>query len=148
VTLTVDASVWIASLYEIEQDHSQSVEFLEAVFASREALDSPTLLLVEVAAAASRKSQSTAFGLEVATKVESFPNQRWHSLDQQLAQAALSTAAHALLRGADAVYVTVAQSTGATLVTLDREMVARTLPGVNALTPEQWLAASHGSETR
>ena len=46
------------------------------------------------------------------------------------------------LRGADAIYVAIAQEFGTTLITWDREMLTRGLSAVSIMTPTDWLAAN------
>jgi predicted nucleic acid-binding protein len=63
-----------------------------------------------------------------------------HQLDRVTAAAACAFASVGLLRGADAVYVATASQLGATLVTLDREMIERAGRYVEVRTPGEWLA--------
>lgn len=46
------------------------------------------------------------------------------------------------LRGADAVYVAVAQEYGATLIIWDQELLTRGAAAITVVTPADWLAAN------
>lgn len=46
------------------------------------------------------------------------------------------------LRGADAVYVAVAQEYGATLIIWDQELLMRGAAAITVVTPADWLAAN------
>jgi predicted nucleic acid-binding protein len=62
------------------------------------------------------------------------------NLDATLAQRAAQVAARHRLKGADAIYVAVAEAFDASLVTGDGEMLERGASIVNTLSPDQWLA--------
>jgi len=57
----------------------------------------------------------------------------------ELARATARLAASHRLRGADAVYLAVADLTKATLVSWDREMLERGAGAVETLDPSEWL---------
>jgi predicted nucleic acid-binding protein len=52
----------------------------------------------------------------------------------------VQVATHHRLRGADSVYVAVAEAANATLITWDDEMLERGAGVVTTLTPLQWIA--------
>lgn len=64
------------------------------------------------------------------------------SLTSARAEEAARVAASYRLRGADAVYVAVAQEFGTMLITWDAEMLTRGARAVPVLTPTDWLAAN------
>jgi predicted nucleic acid-binding protein len=61
-------------------------------------------------------------------------------LDDALATRAAEIAMTHRLRGADAVYVAVAEAFNATLITWDTEMLERAAAVVPTVTPSDWLA--------
>lgn len=64
------------------------------------------------------------------------------SLDLARVLQAARLAATYRMRGADAVYVAVAQEIGTTLITWDAEMLSRGAQAVAVMTPSDWLAAN------
>jgi predicted nucleic acid-binding protein len=63
-------------------------------------------------------------------------------LTEQRARQAAQIAITCRLRGADAVYVALAQELGTTLITWDAELLARGALAVPTMTPTDWLAAN------
>jgi predicted nucleic acid-binding protein len=98
-------------------------------------LFSPTLLLVEVAAAVTRALGDSERGVSLAAAVRDLPCQTLVPLDREMADRAATMAASAGLRGADAVYAAVARKYGTTLVTLDRQQLERLPPEVPTARP-------------
>jgi predicted nucleic acid-binding protein len=132
---TVDASVHISALNPLEDGSSESRLFLERVFRRPWPVFSPTLLLVEVAAAVARVFADTGRGLVMAQAVRGLPGQAWIVLDDAMAEDAARLAAESRLRGADAVYAAVAQRYGTTLVTRDHRQLERLRPTLQVMTP-------------
>lgn len=137
--LTVDASVWVAVRDPSEPFFSDSERFFERLGEIDFRIYSPTLLLVEVAAAIARKSHNSELGKQAALEVASIVEQRWVPLDQNVATLARDMASGSFLRGADAVYAAVAALSGSMLVTLDRELAQRAEGLVPSVTPAEWL---------
>ncbi len=136
----VDASVHLNALNPAEAGSVESQALLERLFGKPWPVISPTLLLVEVAAAVTRVFDDSTRGLAVAEAVRGLPGQVWVSLDENLAREAARLAAEHRLRGADSVYAAVAHRYGATLITLDRQQLERLPPDLPALTPARALA--------
>jgi predicted nucleic acid-binding protein len=78
-------------------------------------------------------------GEELVALIEGIPNLHLVSLDPPLAHRAVQIATHHRLRGADAVYVAVAEAFDAALITLDAEMLERGADVVTTMTPSQWM---------
>lgn len=70
--------------------------------------------------------------------IEDLPGINLISLDRPLARRAAQIAEEHRLRGADAVYVSVAVAYGAMLISWDREMLERCPPAVATMAPDQW----------
>lgn len=137
---TLDASVHINALNAAEPGSAASQACLQQLIARREAIFSPTLLLVELAAAAARALDDAALALELMQAVRGLPGQVWISLDDELAAEAARLGAEARLRGADAIYAAVARRYGATLITRDRQQLEQLGDWVPVMTPEDVVA--------
>lgn len=139
MTITVDASVFVAAARTEEVHHLASRQFLLQVRAQDTNLFCPTLILPECAAAIVRPTGSAALGEELVTLIEGFPGLHLVSLDPSLAHRAVQIATHHRLRGADSVYVAVAEAFSTALITLDAEMLERGADVVTTMTPSQWM---------
>jgi predicted nucleic acid-binding protein len=73
--------------------------------------------------------------------IEDFPCINLIPLDLALARKAAQIAITYKLRGADAVYVAVAEAFDATLISWDQEMLSRSASAVTTMTPESWIGA-------
>jgi predicted nucleic acid-binding protein len=142
--LTIDASIWVAADAADEEAHEDCAAFLRGVLAAGSTIHQPLLVVVEVTAALARRTRDDAFARRAGFALLDTPGIVLHPLDQDLALAACVIASRSFLRGADAVYAATAAATGSTLVTLDAELLARSVPGVQVTTPTAWLAASRG----
>jgi predicted nucleic acid-binding protein len=138
--LTIDASVWVNADSPSEPESSTSRALLDRVAASGTIVVVPTLLRVEVAAAIGRSRRDAALAREYAARLAALPFVRWIGLDTLLAARASTLAADHALRGADAVYATVAQVHGCDLISLDREHLTRLTGLLRVRTPAQELA--------
>jgi predicted nucleic acid-binding protein len=132
---TIDASVHISALNPVESESTASRELLAHVRQRQIPLYSPTLLIVEVAAALTRVFGDAERAEALALALRSLPNQTLLPLDDALASEAARLAAMASMRGADAVYATVAQRYGTLLITLDRQQLERVPPLVRTTRP-------------
>jgi predicted nucleic acid-binding protein len=136
---TVDTSVHISALNPAESGSADSRVFLAHVQDQHIPLFSPTLLVVETAAAVARALDDTERAVALAAVLHDWPNQMLVPLDEALAERAANLAAAVRLRGADAVYAAVAQQYGTTLVTLDRQQLERLPPLVRTACPSDVL---------
>ncbi len=136
---TVDTSVYINALNPAEGGSSESELFLERVFQRPWPVFSPTLLLVEMAAAISRVFDDAGQGLAMAQAARGLPGQIWVPLEESLTDEAVRIGAEHRLRGVDAVYAAVAHIYGTTLVTRDRQQLERLRPALLVLTPTEAL---------
>ncbi len=136
---TIDASVHINAVNTAEPGSAVSQACLQKLIEQHQALFSPTLLLVELAAATARALDDAALALELTQAVRGLPGQAWISLDDDLAAEASHLGAEARLRGAEAVYAAVARRFGATLITRDRQQLERLAPLLPVATPEEIL---------
>ena len=136
---TVDASVWVNAFDQREPGHDTSREVLERLRDRALPVFVPNLLLVEVAGAISRTRDNPAQAQAFATNLLNLPNVIFVPLDEGLTIQALALAAQHRLRGADAVYATVAAQSGCTLISLDNEHLTRLTGIVPTCTPAEAL---------
>jgi predicted nucleic acid-binding protein len=136
---TLDTSVYINALNPAEEGSSESELFLERVFQRPWPVFSPTLLLVEIAAAIARVFDNAGQGLAMAQATRGLPGQIWVPLEESLADEAAQIGAEHRLRSADAVYAAVAYVYGTTLVTRDHQQLDRLRPVLSVLTPTEAL---------
>jgi predicted nucleic acid-binding protein len=101
----------------------------------------PALLLAEMAATISRTRRDAIRARVVAMSLLDLSYLTLLPLDNLLAQRAAELAADYRLRGADAVFLAVAQQTGTALVTLDAELRTRAASRITTYTPEEALVA-------
>jgi predicted nucleic acid-binding protein len=119
--MVVDASVWVSALLPDDAHHAASRVWLVRQSSST-TLVVPALALPEVAGAIGRRTGLAARGEVALRRMTGVPGLRIVALDEALALSAARTAAQLRPRGADAVYVAVAQAHGLPLVTLDDEL--------------------------
>ena len=139
MNLTVDASVFVAASKSDEVHYPASHQFLQHVRAQRCTLYCPTLLLPECAAAIARPTADARLAEELVSLIESFPRLQLIPLDLPLAHRAVQVARDHRLRGADSVYVSVAETFDSDLIAWDTEMLERGTDVVTTMTPLEWL---------
>lgn len=137
--ITVDASVHVNALNPAETGSAESKAFLDWLQQERQPVTSPTLLLVEVAAAVARSQNDTERGIEAMQRLQDLPRHIWLPLDRSLAAQSARLAARYRLRGADAVYAAVAQRARTTLVTADRQQLERLREAITVMSPAEAL---------
>ena len=137
--VTVDASVLVAAGARDDAAGPASAAFLAAVLRAGVPIHQPTLTLVEVSAAIARRTGDAALAREAGVRLLALPGLALHPLDLELAAEAAAIAGRARLRGADSVYVAIALRHATALVTLDNELLTRTPPGIDVLSPSDWL---------
>ena len=131
----IDASVYVSALQPAEADHAASRRLLADLQARQTPVACPTLVWAEVAAALARGTHDPALARAAVSLLRRLPYHRYVPLDSALASMAAAAAARCQLRGADAVYVALAQRLNWTLVTLDAEQSHRALPLVRVVRP-------------
>ena len=146
MTCTIDASVFVALARASDVHHIASFEFLRQVEAHAEDIYCPTLVLAECSAAIARQTDSSILAERIVSLVENFPNLHLVSLDISIARWAAQIAQTRRLRGADCVYVAVAEAFNATLVTWDGEMLQRASDVVPTFTPPGWMEQLRAEE--
>jgi predicted nucleic acid-binding protein len=131
----VDASVWTAYFMDDDVYNVASRTWVTARLQLGDELAGPDLLLVEVAAAIARRSGRAAPTEAAVANLLASPQVRFVPTDEAQRDAAAQLAVNLRLRGADAVYVAVAQQLGVPLITWDQEQLTRAAPAVTVRTP-------------
>lgn len=117
----VDASVWVSRLVTWDVNHTASRQWLEMHDASGGRLVAPVILLAEVSGAVSRRTNDARLGHQATATLLRLRALRLVAVDRRLGEAAARVGADLGLRGADAVYVALAQQLKLPLVTWDKE---------------------------
>lgn len=136
---TIDASVWVAALLPADTHHQSSRDMLARLMAQNAPIICPTLILPEVAAAVARNTDRDDLAIQCSEAVRDFPGMTLRLLEPNLAMKAARLAATHRLRGADAIYVTVAAEEQTVLVTWDAEMYNRGAAIARTVTPSELL---------
>jgi predicted nucleic acid-binding protein len=123
--VVVDASVWVSRLVESDVHHARCQDWMENQASEGGLLVAPVLVLAEVAAAISRRTNRPSLAHQAVKILQALPRLRLVSMDPTLAGLAAGLAGDHALRGADAVYVATASQLGLPLVTLDGEQLQR-----------------------
>jgi predicted nucleic acid-binding protein len=137
---TIDASVFVAAVRMEEEHYAVSRRFLHYVRAQAVNVFCPNLVLPECAAAIARPTGDSALAEELVALIESFLGLRLVTPELPLARRAAQIAIAHRLRGADSIYVAVAEVSNSLLITWDAEMLERGPAVVPTITPAQWLA--------
>ncbi len=123
--LVVDASVWVARLIAQDAFHDLSRHWLDAQRDQGVQFVAPTLLLVEVAAAISRRTGDSELAKKATEALENLPDLRLVEMDQSVVQTAVRAGADLGVRGADALYIAISQQLTLPLATLDTDQSER-----------------------
>ena len=123
--IVVDASLWVARLIAQDAFHDLSRRWLDAQRSQGVQFVAPTLLLVEVAAAISRRTGDSGQAQLAAEALENLPDLRLVEMDQSVVQTAVRAGADLGVRGADALYIAIAQELTLPLATLDADQSER-----------------------
>jgi predicted nucleic acid-binding protein len=140
--MIIDASVWVAIFRENDVHHATCVQFLEAAVAGEQNLHIPNLALAEVAGVFARQSRNARLATRTVNAILALPRLERHEFTDAMADRATVLAVRCKLRGADAVYVSLADSLDLPLISLDQEILDRSKRLVNARTPAKWLEST------
>lgn len=131
--IVVDASLWVARLIAQDVFHAVSRQWLDARRSDGAQFIAPTFLLVEVAAAISRRTGDSKLAQQSAEALENLPDLRLVEMDQSVIQTAVKAGAELGVRGADALYIAIAQKLSLPLATLDNDQQERASSVVETL---------------
>jgi predicted nucleic acid-binding protein len=136
----LDASVLVAAALPNEPHHADAMAILQRLMAEQSALLLPTIALAEVAEAIARGAGDERLALQLVATYGEQPELQWAPVDAALGLAAAQVAAGRRIRGCDAIYVALARTQQAVLLTLDHQQRERSPADVPARTPAQALA--------
>lgn len=138
MSLTIDASVWIAAADATDKFHQPSRDLLRKVVADGIAVIQPAFGRTEVACALARRLRDGAQGQQLTHSLMNRMVTSEVALDTALLVATESVGTSQFLRGADALYATVSRQSQSPLISWDNEHLQR----AGGITPTDWLAAN------
>lgn len=138
MSLTIDASVWIAAADATDKFHQPSRDLLRKIVTAGIAVIQPAFGRTEVACALARRLRD---GVQAQQLTHVLMNRMVTSeiaMDTAFLTAAENAGTCQFLRGADALYATVAQQSQSPLISWDNEHLQR----AGGITPADWLATN------
>jgi predicted nucleic acid-binding protein len=123
--VVMDASIWVSQLRPHDVNHDASRLWMERNIAADGLLVAPIFLLVEVAAAISRRTGEPTLARKAIEDLNSLDAIQFVPLDSVLIQAVIEVATDLQLRAGDATCVAVARQLNLPLVTWDEEQLQR-----------------------
>ena len=121
----VDASVMVAVVHRQDPFHQVSRAWFEAYLQAGGQLAAPLLIMSEVAGVIRRETGAPELARQAVDWLYTLPELHRFPLDEALASVAADLAIELALRGADAVYVALADQLQLPLVTWDRQQLER-----------------------
>ena len=134
----VDASVWVSWLNPQDSNHEASNTWITQFIATNGIFVAPTLLLIEVAAALSRRTGQAILARTTVENIRALSGLRLVPIDSSLVQAAIVIASDRRLRAGDTLYVAVAHLLGIPLVSWDKEQLQRASSIITTYSPESY----------
>jgi predicted nucleic acid-binding protein len=138
MSLTIDASVWIAAADATDKFHQPSRGLLRKVVADGIAVIQPSFGRTEVACALARRLRDGAQGQQLTHSLMNRMVTSEIAMDVAFLTATENIGTSQFLRGADALYATTAQQSQGPLISWDNEHLQR----AGGITPTDWLAAN------
>jgi predicted nucleic acid-binding protein len=137
--MIIDVSVWVAIFRGNDVHHATSLAFLDLAVANQQDLDLPNLALAEIAGVIARQTGQARLATRTVRAVLALPRVQRHGLNDALADRAVALAASCKLRGADAVFVALAETLDQPLITLDQEILERSSRVIEVEVPDAWV---------
>jgi predicted nucleic acid-binding protein len=135
--IVIDASVWVSRFIPQDINHNASRNLIENYIANDEQLAAPVILLAEIAGAISRRNGQAELAQRIVDQVRLLPTLRLIEITRPSGRIAAQLAADLQLRGADALYVAVAQRLRMPLVTWDQEQLNRGRRLIQVFSPNE-----------
>lgn len=138
MSLTIDASVWIAAADATDRFYQASRDLLRKVVADRIAVIQPEFARLEVACALARRLRDGAQGQMLAQSLMRRMVTSEVAMTSDFLADAEQLGTRQFLRGADTLYAAVASQSQTQLVSWDNEHLQR----AQGITPIEWLEAN------
>ncbi|MCL4868350.1 MAG: type II toxin-antitoxin system VapC family toxin [Anaerolineae bacterium] len=135
--IVTDASVWVSRFLPEDSFHQASRAWLIETATAGVALVAPTIMLAEVSGSIARRTGNEQLGYQIVQQIRQLPTLQLITVDDTLGQLAAQVASSYRLRGADAVYLAVAQRLQIPLVSWDREQLDRAAALVTTYQPDE-----------
>lgn len=135
--IVTDASVWVSRFLPEDSFHQASRAWLIETATAGVALVAPTIVLAEVSGSIARRTGNEQLGYQIVQQIRQLPTLQLITVDDTLGQLAAQVASSYRLRGADAVYLAVAQRLQIPLVSWDREQLDRAAALVTTYQPDE-----------
>lgn len=139
MNFTIDASVVVSLARASEETHAASFDFLREVRRRNGNFFCPSLILAECSAAIARQTENPALAERMFSLIGALPNLSLIDIDSDIARRAAEIVISQRLKAADAIYVAVAESQHAVLITWDEELIEHGNGLLDVLTPIAWL---------
>ncbi len=131
----IDASVYVALFLRSEHAHSVSRAWFGEAVSAHSTLFAPVILLAETGAALSRGARRPDLARQAVTQLLELGLVELVKVSVELAERAAQIAIDCRIRGADAIYVALAEQLDDELVTLDQQQLERAKDVVKARMP-------------
>ncbi len=138
MSLTIDASVWIAAADATDKFHQTSRDLLRKVVTDGIAVIQPAFGRTEFACALARRLRDGAQGQQLTHSLMNRMVTSEIAMDAAFLTATENIGTSLFLRGADALYAEVAQQSQSPLISWDNEHLQR----ASGISPTDWLAAN------
>lgn len=133
--IVVDASVWISSLLVLDRNRDETVKWQLTLPNRVHPVRVPGIVLSEVGGAVARREGRDSEGYRAIESILSFPGISVIEMTPTLSLRAAELAILCRLRGADAVYVALAEEFRVPLVSWDREQLTRSRSFIETYSP-------------
>ena len=134
--IVIDASIWVSFLVQQDLNYPKTHLWLTNIITSRVPIVAPVLLLSEVGGAIARRLNQPALGNKAVNQILSIPTLHLIAIDHPLGIKTGKLAASYKLRGADAVYVSLASELNLPLLSWDKEKISRASQIIKTYTPD------------
>ena len=137
--IVTDASFWVSALLTQDVHHGEAAALLRRIAVEEIPVIAPTIAITEVAGALIRRTKDSQTAAKSVRHLQLQPGLTLVPITAPFAEAAAKVAISSSLRGADAIYLTLARQEGFPLITNDKEILQRGAPFALVLTPTDWL---------
>jgi predicted nucleic acid-binding protein len=146
LNFTIDASVIVSLARASEETHAASFEFLREVRRQDAKLFCPSIVLAECSATIARQTDNPSLAQRIFSLIEALPNLSLIDIDSAIARRAAAIVTDQHLKAYDAIYVAVAESQDAVLITWDAELIEHGNEVLDVITPVAWLEQQNNTD--